>query len=207
MPSTSQILEGLEAIAIEWRPLAIAWHVALGALLIAIARGWRAERRTLGLLLASPVACVGALAWSSGNAFNGPVFLIVSAGLVALALPMPGGAGRMAPRPFVIAGGALVAFGWVYPHFVNVETWFSHLYAAPLGLIPCPTLSAVIGLTLLMDGLDSRMWSRILAAVGALYGLIGWWRLGVTIDVVLLIGAVVLGAGGARGPRDSSALG
>jgi hypothetical protein len=57
--------------------------------------------------------------------------------------------------------------------------------AAPLGLSPCPTLSAVIGLTLMLDLVWSRAWSWMLAAFGAAYGLIGALRLGVAIDVLL----------------------
>ena len=66
------------------------------------------------------------------------------------------------------------------------------LYAAPLGLIPCPTLSALVGVALVVNGLGSRAWSLILSGSGVLYGVIGWFRLGVTIDGVLLVGAITL---------------
>lgn len=49
-----------------------------------------------------------------------------------------------------LPSAALVVFGWTYPHFVSTHSWIEYAYAAPLGLIPCPTLSVVIGFTLLV---------------------------------------------------------
>jgi hypothetical protein len=86
----------------------------------------------------------------------------------------------------------LVAFGWIYPHFLETGTWTAYLYAAPLGLIPCPTLSAVAGAAIILDGLGSRGWPMTLAVGGAFYGLFGWLRFGVTIDLALLARAALL---------------
>ena len=44
----------------------------------------------------------------------------------------------------------------------------------------------------MVDGLSSRPWSMVLAGVGLVYGTIGVFTLGVTIDVALLAGAIVL---------------
>jgi hypothetical protein len=68
----------------------------------------------------------------------------------------------------------------------------TYLYASPTGLIPCPTLSAVVGVGLVVEGLGSRGWSLILVGGGILYGLFGWLRLGVGMDAVLLVGALTL---------------
>ena len=51
-----------------------------------------------------------------------------------------------------VVGTAMVAFGWVYPHFSSDPSLFAYFYGAPTGLLPCPTLSLVIGLSLLARG-------------------------------------------------------
>ena len=86
----------------------------------------------------------------------------------------------------------LVAFGWGYPHFLETDRWMTYAYAAPLGVLPCPTLSAVIGATLIFGLLGSVTWSITLAAFGLVYGVIGVFVLGVQLDYALLAGALVL---------------
>jgi hypothetical protein len=66
------------------------------------------------------------------------------------------------------------------------------VYAAPVGLVPCPTLSIVIGFTLLVGGFNSRKWMLILAIVGLFYGIIGYFRLGVKLDIGLIVGALTV---------------
>jgi hypothetical protein len=193
MPSSQVVLDGLRAIANTWQGLAIAWHVALAASLAALVLGWRPAKRLAGALFAIPLVSVSALAWLAGNPFNGTVFAILAVGLAGQAVRLPHGRVAVASPWHVAAGGLLTAFGWVYPHFLATQSPATYLYAAPLGLIPCPTLSALVGLALMIDGLGSRWWSMTLALGGAAYGLIGWLRLGVTIDVILLAGAVALG--------------
>jgi hypothetical protein len=194
MPPAQEILAGLEAIANGWRTLAIAWHLALAAGLIALRVGWRPGRRLAGVLIASPLASVSVLAWLTGNPFNGTVFALVTATLVVVALRLPRDPIEIGPLWLLLAGIGLTAFGWAYPHFLQTDSWTTYLYAAPLGLVPCPTLCAATGLALVLGGLGSRGWSLVLAASGLLYGLVGWLRLGVTIDAVLLVGAVTLAA-------------
>jgi hypothetical protein len=92
----------------------------------------------------------------------------------------------------LVAGAALVAFGWMYPHFVETDTWVTYTYAAPFGILPCPTLSVVIGMTLMFAGHSAR-WSAPLVVAGAVYGLIGVFSLHVALDVWLLVGATLLG--------------
>jgi hypothetical protein len=194
MPSPQAILEGLHAIANRWQMLAVAWHVAFGAALVALAAGWRPNRRLAGALPAVPLASVSALAWTESNPFNGMVFALLAVGVASVAARMPPGRVVLAGPWLVVAGGILTAFGWVYPHFLDAQPLAAYLYAAPLGLIPCPTLSALVGVALVVDGLGSRGWSLTLASAGAAYGMIGWLRLGVTIDIVLFAGAVTLAA-------------
>jgi len=88
-----------------------------------------------------------------------------------------------------IAG--LIGFGWVYPHFLEVPT-LAYLVAAPVGVVPCPTLALVGGLALLFGGLQSRAVSGILGAASLFYALFGDLRLGVWMDLGLLVGAIAL---------------
>ena len=86
----------------------------------------------------------------------------------------------------------MFSFGWVYPLFLESPSLLTYLYAAPTGLIPCPTLSIVIGLTVILSGLGSRLFSLLLGVSGVFYGIFGSARLGVMIDLVLLAGALLI---------------
>jgi hypothetical protein len=192
VPSAQQILDGLTFIANKWQPLAVAWHLALGALLILAFARWWPQTRVIGFLLSLPLISVSVLAWASGNPFNGGVFAALALILAGLAARLPiGSAMRASSWPF-FTGVALVVFAWIYPHFLKTDHWIVYAYASPLGLLPCPTLSAVVGVTLITSLRRSRSWSTTLAAVGILYGLIGVFKLGVILDVFLLIGSAML---------------
>jgi len=192
MPASDEILQGLTAIANGWTSLAIAWHIVVGALIVALLAGWRPLQRFAGLFLVLPLATVSIAAWSAGNPFNGGVFAALSIALMALALSLPGRAVVVDTGWSGIIGIAMIVFGWIYPHFLVADSPFLYLIAAPLGLIPCPTLSAVIGFALVFGGFGARAWSMTLAVVGVFYALFGAVRLQVTIDLILLAGAVCL---------------
>ncbi len=193
MPSSTEILEGLAAIANAWRGLAIAWHAAVAAFLLGLLAGWRPSQRAVGVLLLLPSVSVSALAWASGNPFNGAAFAALTLVWGGLAMRLPTERVRVSSRVCMLPGLVLLAFGSVYPHFLHSGSWLSYLYAAPLGLLPCPTLSAMTGVALIVKPSDSRWWWRLLSAAGILYGLVGVFRLGVGIDVVLLAGALWAG--------------
>jgi hypothetical protein len=101
---------------------------------------------------------------------------------------------HFASPPWVVAGIALIAYGLAYPHFLRTDSWIEFLYAAPFGLVPCPTLSVVIGTMLLFRNGGSTVWSATLVVAGLLYGGIGVFRLGVALDWGLLLGSAALGA-------------
>lgn len=194
MPTSQQVLDGLTTIANDWRSIATAWHVLLAALLLGLYQGWRPSTHLIRPMLVLPLACVSALAWASGNSFNGGVFTALTLTLGALSLSRSNKPVRLGSPRIVMVGVGLVVFGWTYPHFVTADSWSTPLYAAPLGLIPCPTLSAVVGLSLMLNGLGSRAWSSVLSAAGIAYGMLGFFWLDVAIDIVLVAGAGVLGA-------------
>jgi len=193
MPSPETILSLAATTANEYRSLAIGWHVLFGVLLLALLAGWRPSNRSAGYLLAAPFLSVSTLAWTSGNPFNGAMFALFSLTLMGLASRLSKERVNAASSSVLLPGALLVAFGWTYPHFLTTNQWTSYLYAAPLGLLPCPTLSAAIGLTLMLGLLRSRAWSVTLAAAGLIYGAMGVLALGVTLDYGLLIGSAVLG--------------
>jgi hypothetical protein len=192
MPSVESILAGLTSIANEWRSLAAFWHAYIAALLLAIAVRRDLSARLIGTLLVLPLLSVSALAWIGHNPFNAAVCAALSLVLLTIARGVPDEPLPIAPWPLALAGGALVAFGWTYPHFVDTTHWALYLVVAPLGLVPCPTLTAMIGLTLILRGLRSTAWNVTLAGAALLYAVIGVFWLGVTIDLVLLAGATTL---------------
>jgi hypothetical protein len=80
----------------------------------------------------------------------------------------------------------------MYPHFAVDSSPLAPLYASPLGVLPCPTLAAVIGLAILAQGLHSRAWATALALLGLFYGLFGTFVLRVFSDTFLTVGSLML---------------
>lgn len=192
MPTASSILSWATAVAADYRWLAIVWHVALGALLIMLVSR-RLSRRLARVLLVLPVISVSVVAWLSQNPFNGVAFAVLAVVLLRAARVLPGGLVTYARRGWVVPGAVLVAFGWAYPHFVKTDTWTAYAYASPFGILPCPTLAVVIGLSLVF-GLHAAGWGVPLVVAGVAYGLIGVLSLRVALDVWLLAGSALLGA-------------
>jgi hypothetical protein len=195
MPSSQAILAGATTIANEWRAVAIAWHVVLAVVLAAIFRGWRPSNRGAAYVLSAPLLSVSAAAWAGGNPFNGTMFAALFLCLLAFCRRLSNGPVRFAAPIFAVPGAMLVAFGSAYPHFLETNSWITYAYAAPLGVLPCPTLSAVIGATLLFGLLGSPTWSMALVIAGLAYGVGGVFGLDVQLDYGLVAGAwVLLGA-------------
>lgn len=192
MPAAGQILGGLERIANEWWFLAVLWHVYFATVGIALVSGWRPMRAVAGALLGAPLLCVSLLAWVAQNPFNGTAFALAGAISSAIAWRLPPARVRPGGAIALMLGVSLFLFGWICPHFLHAASPFDYLYAAPTGLLPCPTLSVVIGIGLALDGLGSRLWSGIMGVTGAFYGPLGAAYLGVRIDWVLGAGAALL---------------
>jgi len=207
MPSPQEIVEGLTQVARGWAPLAVVWHVVVGVAVVLLARGRVPTRRTAGVMLAAPLVSVGVLAAVHGNPFNA---IVLGAGAVALAVlgaRLPVARVVRVRGVWRVAAVGMIGFGWAYPHFLEGGSPWVYLVAAPVGLVPCPTLSVVIGLALLGQGLGARAWSTVLAVLGLFYGVFGALRLGVAIDGVLVLGALALLArvwGGAATPTRAS---
>jgi len=177
MPTPEHILNSLSAISNEWQ---------------ALVKGVRLPKRSAGILLPLPFLSVSALAWLSGNPFSGSTFALSGAALIIVATRLPVDGVRIAPWWVMITGMFMFAFGWVYPHFLDTISFVPYLYSAPTGLIPCPTISIVIGLSLIMGNLGSRAWSIVLGAMGFFYGIIGTTILFLPLDWGLILGALMI---------------
>lgn len=194
MPTSDEILAGLSAISNQAFRFAVAWHlvVAVVWLGVALLPAWRPSPRVQGLLMVAPLVSVSAFAAAYGNAFNAAAFAVLSITLVALGSQPPREEARSSGRWAGRLGLLLIGFAWVYPHFLVGRSPLEYLAGAPLGLIPSPTLALVTGFALLGVGPRGRSWSFVLGTAGVLYALAGALRLGVWIDLVLLVGAGVL---------------
>lgn len=192
MPTNEQILAGLKVIANTWWLLAVFWHIYFAVIVIALIFGVRPSKRISGILLVLPLLSVSIVAWISLNPFNGIIYAVIGILMIYFSVKLPREKVQIAPLWVMVPGVIMFIFGWVYPHFLDASSSFVYLYAAPTGLIPCPTLSIVIGLTLILNRLDSRALSLILGIVGLYYGLTGVLQLGVSIDLVLLLGAIFI---------------
>ena len=192
MPTNEQILSGLSEISNDWRLLALIWHIYFGLLIIALYWGIRPPKRLTGILLGLPLLSVSALAWLTANPFNGTVFGLSGIALMGISMGLPRDNVTIAAPWAVVPGILLFMFGWLYPHFLDTPSFIPYLYSAPTGLIPCPTLSIVTGLALVLGGLGSRAWSWVIGAVGIFYGVFGATHLDVAIDWILLAGAAAL---------------
>lgn len=192
MPSPTDILAGLTTIANQAMAVAIGWHIVLAAIIIALLRGWRPSHLIGCALIALPLFSVGAFAFAAGNPFTAIVMVAAALALIVLPAyheedaPVTG-----APAGLRLLGIAAIAFGWVYPHFLTGSP-MAYLYAAPFGLVPCPTLAIAVGFALLGHASEHRAWNLVLAGVALFYAAFGIFRLGVTLDLGLAVPAVVL---------------
>ena len=192
--SVDGILDGLTAVTNKWPTIAVAWHVVLAILLALMARR-AVSHATLASVLAMLTFSVAIVAWLAANPFNGLVFAIISGILLWDARTMSRRPASFASALELIGGTLLVAFGWSYPHFLIATSWTAYLYQAPLGLIPCPTLAAVAGMTLMAGGFGSKTWTGVVSMTAISYGLIGVLMLGVSIDVALIAAGIMLQVG------------
>lgn len=192
MPTPGEILLGLRSITNQAAWLSVLWHVVAAIAIAAVLAGFRPKRRTAAASLSVPLASVSIAAFAFDNPFNGAVFAVLAIVLAGLALGASTATVTAGSRWAVVLGSLLIAFGWVYPHFLENAPWFAYPYRAPLGAIPCPTLSAVVGAALIGDGVGASRWRLTLAVAALFYSVFGMLRLGVVIDAVLLLGAIGL---------------
>ncbi|MGV8964267.1 MAG: hypothetical protein ACOH2V_12935 [Candidatus Saccharimonadaceae bacterium] len=192
MPETQEILSGLNAIASNYWVYAICWHIAFYVVIFALVAGWVPSNRLLASLICLPLFSVAILAWLTGNPFNGTLFSIMAILTLYYGPKTSGQPVGLSRLPFAMAGMTMIIFGLVYPHFMETGSVLTCLYASPVGLIPCPTLSVLIGFALLYNGFGSKPVTLILLCSGLFYGLFGVLKLAVYPDLFLVSGSLVL---------------
>jgi len=192
MPTPEEILNGLSLAANKFTTLSIAWHVILLAFLILLFSGRKFNQKIVAAGMAILLLSVGIIAVLVSNPFNAIMFALAALvfGIIYLKFkPVQTG---MKWDLVSVAGLVMVLFGFVYPHFLDGAPFYKYLYASPLGLIPCPTLSAFIGFTLMLHGFSSKKWMLVAALFGLFYGIFGVLRLKVYLDIGLIVGSVIL---------------
>ncbi len=193
MPSAPDILAGLHALANQYYPVAILWHAVFFLALAALTGKWRPGKRATAIFLCLPLLSVASLAFMTGNPFNGALFGLMTVMVFAFGMRMDSTPVAFSDQRGMIAGIIMLAYGLVYPHFLQADNLVTYLFASPAGLIPCPTIAVVMGFLLLLRGLGSRGIRMTVVAFGLLYGLIGVLWLGVWLDGGLLAGALITG--------------
>ena len=193
VPSAGEILTSLDTITNEATALAVVWHAVVFVVFAAVAAGSRLRRRTLAWLSLLPLLSVSAVGYFYEVFFNCFVFAAITAALVFLSPRGGDEEVHRGPGWAVVLGSMLLAFAWTYPHFLDSSrSPFAYLYAAPMGLIPCPTLALVAGVTLITGASTGTRSAVIVAVAGLFYGLVGMVKLGVEIDAVLVAGSLGL---------------
>lgn len=192
MLTKDEIIAGLISVANDYSNIAIVWHIIILILLAALFAGWKPENSLMILLLSSLLMSVSAFASLQGNIFNASVFAFLV--IMSIYSTLRAGNGMISgDRSWPdIAGLLLIIFGLIYPEFLKTYSPIEYTYASPIGLIPCPTISALTGFALVYKGFRSRMWSITIGVAGMFYGLMGAFYLDMYVDWILVAGAVVL---------------
>lgn len=192
MPTPEEILNGLAYAANQFTTLSIIWHIILLFLVVLLIIGKKFNIKTIAALLGIFLLSAGVIAVYTHNPFNAVMFAIAALlfGIYTL---------KFKPEPVGISwdvvpviGLVMFLFGFIYPHFLEGSAFYKYFYASPMGLIPCPTLLAFIGITLMLNGFNSKRWMITGAVFGLFYGIFGVLRLGVYLDVGLIAGALIL---------------
>lgn len=192
MPKTEEIINGLQSIVNDYSTFAVIWHALFYFLLAGLIVQWQPSNKLFGILLCLPLISVSVFAWLSGNPFNGILFAILTIFILFFGLKASNQPIQISQVPFMVVGILVIVFGLVYPHFINADSFLKYFYASPVGLIPCPTLSILIGLLLLYNGFGSQSITVIFLTFGLFYGIFGVLKLAVYVDIFLILGSLAL---------------
>ena len=192
MPTREGIIAGLTSLANEYSDIAITWHFIIFLIIAALFAGWNPGNSLMILLLSVLLMSVSLFAAIDNNIFNAAIFAFLLIVSIYAALRSVNGVIRGDRSWPDIAGLLLIIFGLIYPEFLQTDSFLEYAYAAPTGLIPCPTLCVLTGFALLYKGFGSVVWSLTIVAAGLFYGLFGVLYLGVDLDWFLAGGATLL---------------
>ncbi|MCK7460673.1 MAG: hypothetical protein MZU84_00590 [Sphingobacterium sp.] len=186
MPKTDEILNGLQKIVNDYSLVAIIWHLVFYALLAALLFKWLPTNRDIRTADLYPCAFGCHTGFHVGESVQRDAFSILAVLGVIFGLKATGQPVQTSQLVFMIIGILMIVFGLVYPHFIDAGSIVKYLYASPAGLIPCPTLSVIIGFLLLYNGFGSQSITLTLIVFGLFYGIFGVLRLGVYLDIFLV---------------------
>ncbi|HET9744713.1 MAG TPA: hypothetical protein VFP97_03305 [Chitinophagaceae bacterium] len=192
MPTREEILAGLTSLANEYSDIAIAWHIIILMLIAALFAGWKPRNRLMILLLSTLFLSVSVFAGIENNVFNAAIFAFLVIMSIYTTLGTGNGLIRGDRSWPDITGLSLIIFGLIYPEFFQTDSFLEFAYAAPTGLVPCPTLCVLTGFALLYRGFGSVTWSLTVVAAGIFYGFFGVFYLGVNLDWFLVAGSLIL---------------
>jgi hypothetical protein len=190
MPPTEEILRSLKFISENYITVSIVWHLLVYfSFLLLFFQRRKPTKRTSGFLMTLPIFSVAVISALSANFFNAIVFFIIGLLIFIFCFRLSRNSGFNSPWFIKLAGIIFILSACLYPHFSeNLSLIF---LTAPIGVIPCPTLLLVIGVTLIVGPL-SQKWTIVLICAALFYGLFGMIRLKVNIDVVLLLTLIPL---------------
>lgn len=188
MPKTQEIISNLESISNDYVAVAVFWHIAFYILLAFLLAKWAPSNKFLSVLLCLPLFSVATFAWIAGNPFNGVLFLAFGILVFIFGLRTSPEPIDKSSMPFMILGMLMIIFGLIYPHFIHADSFIRYFYATPQGLVPCPTLSLLIGFMLLYNGFGSHAMTITFIVFGFFYGIFGVLKLGVHLDIGLILG-------------------
>jgi hypothetical protein len=192
MPDSAEILNGLSLASNQYIWLNIAWHIIAFAFLVFLLTGRKINQKLVASGLSMGLLSVGYIAVQVSNPFNAFIFAFSALifGIYTLKFKKIGIGIKW--DLITVLGLILVIFGFVYPHFLLAKSWVNYIYASPMGMIPCPTISAFIGFTLMLKGFHSKRWMFTAGILGLFYGIFGVVRLKVELDIMLIAGAFFL---------------
>lgn len=192
MPSSEEILSGLFEIVSKYHMYALFWHILFYLLIIILFSGWKPTNKILSVILSFPLFSVSIFAWISGNPFNGFMFAFFGLVLLISGLRNTNQKVTVENSFYKYFGILTIIYGLAYPHFIPDASTLTYFYSSPIGLVPCPTLSTIIGFAIFYNGFNSKKWSISLCILGLIYGFVGVFRLNVLLDIGLLLAAVIL---------------
>jgi hypothetical protein len=190
MPTANEILLSLQFLANKYVEMSIAWHVIIVfVIILAIYNKKINTKLYLGIcgFLFLSVSLMAAIVM---NPFNFLFFLLLAIVFLRKSLLQVHSHLHFKRQTVSkVFAYLLILSGLIYPHFLGPEI-LVYFMAAPVGIIPCPTLLVTSGLTLLFTIPDIKL-NYFLIPANVFYGAIGVFFLAVTLDIILLLAAII----------------